>query len=182
LRRSARRSAAAAHEGRTIRDELLAEGDAAAAQRLRVEIRSTHVSTTTIKALLPQYDILHYAGHADYDLQDPAQSGWLMADGKLPAVEIPHSDNVARVPQLVFCNACRSGQTAAWQIPPAMQKIYGLAHAFPGQAQHYIGTFWEVPDHPSSTFAIHFYRASAHGMGMPEAWHGPPRPGGTLRQ
>ena len=162
--------AAAAHEGRTIRDELLAEGEAAA-HRLRVEIRSTHVSTATIKALLPQYDILHYAGHADYDLQEPAQSGWLLADGKLPAAEIPRSDDVSRVPQLVFCNACRSGQTAAWQIPPAAaQKIYGLAHAFLlAGAQHYIGTFWEVPDHPSSTFAIHFYRALAHGMGVGEA-------------
>ena len=129
------------------------------------------MSTASVKAALVQYNVLHYAGHADYDLQEPAQSGWRLADGKLTAQDVLQLGAAATVPALVFCNACQSGQTQAWTLSQeAEQSIYGLANAFLlAGAQHYIGSFWEIPDQPSSTFAIAFYRALAQGTGVGEA-------------
>jgi len=156
---------AAAREGQTIQEDLTGE-----AERLRVDLRH-RVSTSSVQAALPQYNVLHYAGHADYDLQEPAQSGWRLADGKLTAQDVLQLGAAATVPALVFCNACQSGQTQAWTLSQeAEQAIYGLANAFLlAGAQHYIGSFWEIPDQPSSTFAIAFYRALAQGIGVGEA-------------
>ena len=158
--------AAAAREGKTIQDELASES-----QRLQVQVRQRRVGSAAVKTALAQYDVLHYAGHADYDLQEPAQSGWRLADGKLTARDVTQLGAAAAMPALVFCNACQSGQTQPWTISQeAEQGIYGLANAFLlAGAQHYIGSFWEIPDQPSSTFAIAFYRALAQGIGVGEA-------------
>ena len=139
---------AAAREGTTIQADLAGE-----AERLRVDLRQRRVGTASIKSALGQYDVLHYAGHADYDLQEPAQSGWRLADGKLTAQDVMQLGAAAPVPALVFCNACQSGQTQAWTLSQeAEQAIYGLANAFLlAGAQHYLGSFWEIPDQPSST-------------------------------
>jgi tetratricopeptide (TPR) repeat protein len=157
---------AAAREGSTIREVLETEH-----HRLQVDLRSTDVRAPYLRTHLSRYDVLHYAGHADYDVQNPAQSGWLTADGKLTAADILQMSGKAPMPALVFCNACRSGQTEAWRLDPEVaQGIYGLAHAFLlAGTQQYIGTFWEIPDQPSWTFAIDFYRALVQGTTVGEA-------------
>jgi len=157
---------AAAQEGQTIREVL--GGDRS---RLQVEVRGREARIPALVRDLAQYDVLHYAGHADYDLQDPAQSGWFMADGKLTASELLRLAGQSPLPALVFCNACRSGQTDVWQDQPAMaQGIYGLANAFLRAGAHqYIGTFWEIPDQPSCAFAVEFYQALTHGAPVGDA-------------
>jgi len=107
---------------------------------------------------LCHYDVVHYAGHADYDLQDPSKSGWLLSDGRFTADEIKKAAGSLPMPALVFSNACHSGQTAEWKIDENFEdKIYGLANGFLLHGvQHYIGTFWEVQDEPSSLFALEF--------------------------
>ncbi|MCZ6873750.1 MAG: CHAT domain-containing protein [bacterium] len=157
---------AAAQEGRTIRDAL--QGDAT---RLRVDLRRGRVGTASMTAALAQYDVMHYAGHADYDLEDPANSGWRLADGKLTARQVMQAGASGKMPALVFCNACQSGQTEAWSIrQDAEQGIYGLANAFLlAGAQHYIGSIWELPDQPGANFAIEFYQALGQGVGIGEA-------------
>jgi tetratricopeptide (TPR) repeat protein len=124
-----------------------------------------------MNASLGQYDVMHYAGHADYDLEDPANSGWRLADGKLTARQVMQAGASGSMPALLFCNACQSGQTEAWRLrPEAEQGIYGLANAFLlAGAQHYIGTIWELPDQPGANFAVEFYRALAQGVGIGEA-------------
>jgi class 3 adenylate cyclase/CHAT domain-containing protein/predicted negative regulator of RcsB-dependent stress response len=157
---------AAAQEGKTIRDAL--QGDV---EQLRVDMRRGRVSTASMTESLRQYDVLHYAGHADYDVAAPANSGWRLADGKLTAQQVMQRGAGGAMPALVFCNACQSGQTEAWRIQQdAEQGIYGLANAFLlAGAQHYIGSFWELPDQPSAQFAVAFYHALAHGLGVGEA-------------
>lgn len=157
---------AAAREGQTIRDAL--QGDA---EHLRVDMCRGRVSTTSMTASLRQYDVLHYAGHADYDVDTPANSGWRLADGKLTAHQVMQSGTAGAMPVLVFCNACQSGQTDAWRIRQAAEQgIYGLANAFLlAGAQHYIGSFWELPDQPSAQFAVAFYHTLAQGLGVGEA-------------
>jgi CHAT domain-containing protein/predicted negative regulator of RcsB-dependent stress response len=157
---------AAAREGRTIRAELASE-----AHRLQVEVWGAPVTCSQVTQSLGQYDVLHYAGHATYDPQHAEQSGWLLADSPLSAAMIRQLGNTVSLPALVFSNACRSGQTRVWNgSPQAGQAIYGLANAFLlAGAQHYIGTFWDVPDEPSCAFAIDFYRQLAHGWRIGEA-------------
>jgi CHAT domain-containing protein/tetratricopeptide (TPR) repeat protein len=157
---------AAAREGRTIHEELASE-----AHHLQVEVRGAPVGRTQVAQSLGQYDVLHYAGHATYDLQHPEQSGWLLADDPLTSTMIRQLGSTASMPALVFANACRSGQTGAWQgSPHAEQAIYGIANAFLlAGAQHYIGTFWDVPDEQSCAFAIGFYRQLSQGWRIGDA-------------
>jgi tetratricopeptide (TPR) repeat protein len=157
---------AAAREGRTIREELASEAD-----HLQVEACGAPVTCSQVTQSLGQYDVLHYAGHATYEPQHAEQSGWLLADSPLSAAMIRQLGNRVSLPALVFSNACRSGQTRVWNgSPQAGQAIYGLANAFLlAGAQHYIGTFWDVPDEPSCAFAIDFYRQLAHGWRIGDA-------------
>src|SRR5438128_9559463 len=90
---------AAAREGKTIQEDLAGE-----AERLRVDLRH-RVVTASVKAALAQYDVVHYAGHAYDDLQEPAQSGWRLADSKLTAPDGMQLGPAAAVPALLFCNA-----------------------------------------------------------------------------
>jgi CHAT domain-containing protein len=66
--------------------------------RLQVDLRSTDVRTPYLRTDLSRYEVLHYAGHADYDVQDPDQSGWLTADGKLTAADILQMSGKAPMP------------------------------------------------------------------------------------
>lgn len=151
---------AAAREGHTLQRELAPD-----AARLQVTLQQGRVTTAAARAALGQYDVLHYAGHAIYDLQEPAQSGLLLVDGTLTASDVRCQGEAGPLPALVFCNTCESGQTTTWASQPgAEHAIYGLANAFLlAGTHHYIGTFWDIPDEPSSRFAMTFYRALAHG-------------------
>ena len=95
----------------------------------------------------------------------------LLCDGKLTTADILQQGKAEAIPALVFCNTCQSDHTAVWDTGRGVgQDIYGLANAFLlAGAQHYIGSFWDIPDAPGSIFAIEFYRALAHGATVGEA-------------
>ncbi|MBI4848906.1 MAG: CHAT domain-containing protein [Nitrospirae bacterium] len=157
---------AAYKEGIKIRDELSENVD-----KIRVSLVSSSVDRQYVKKNIRDFDIVHYAGHAAYDLKDPSQSGWIMSDGKLSASDVTKMAGGAPLPALIFSNACHSGRTGEWNINDAFEnEIYGLANAFliSGVA-HYIGTFFEVLDSPSSVFAIEFYKALAGNASIGEA-------------
>ena len=126
-----------------------------------------------VRESLCHYDVVHYAGHADYDLKDPSQSGWLLSDGKFTSEEVKTAAGTKLMPALVFSNACHSGQTEEWKIDENFEnKIYGLANSFLlSGVQHYIGTFWEVQDEPGSFFALEFYQEILRGNSVGEAVH-----------
>ena len=154
---------AAYREGIAIRDELEGRLD-----KFRVDLSSSKVDTQFVRQHIRDYDIVHYAGHAEYDLSGPSQAGWLMADKKWTAADIGKMAGGAPMPFLVFSNACHSGRTEEWQITEGFEnKIYGLANAFLlAGVSHYIGSFWEILDSPSSVFASAFYRALAEGVSV----------------
>jgi hypothetical protein len=120
----------------------------------------------TLALLLTEpYDLVHYAGHGDYDAEDPSRTGWLFADGLLRAGEIRR---VERMPALVFANACLSGQLSrvdAGGEASAAVRPYGeagllasLADEFMGRGvRNYIGTAWKVDDQGAVDFALRFY-------------------------
>jgi hypothetical protein len=75
------------------------------------------------------------------------------------------------MPSLVFSNACQSGHSGEWRIGEEdEQQIFGLANAYLlSGVRHYIGTFWEILDEPSSQFAKLFYGSVSQGESVGEA-------------
>jgi CHAT domain-containing protein/Flp pilus assembly protein TadD len=153
-------------EGRQIREETDKSPSITNANQ-----RSGQISVDYIIEKLRNFDIVHYAGHADYDSTDPSQSGWLLEDGKFTSTAIMKLVGGRPMPSLVFCNACQSGLTQEWKLGPSYgHEIYGLANAFLlSGVQHYVGTFWEVLDEPSAKFALEFYRRMMSGVPIGEA-------------
>ena len=153
-------------EGKRIREEMDKNPSL-----IHANHKSGHTVVEYVKEKIQNFDIVHYAGHADYDQQDPSQSGWIFEDGKFTSSDIIQMIGAKPFPALVFSNACQSGQTEEWKIGEGYsKKIYGLANAFLlAGVQHYIGTFWEILDRPSSLFSREFYRAMTEGCPIGEA-------------
>ncbi|MBW2308677.1 MAG: CHAT domain-containing protein [Deltaproteobacteria bacterium] len=157
---------AAASEGILIEEELHKK-----APDLHIIRRTGNVTIPQVRTDLGQFHIVHYAGHADYDLVDPSLGGWMLKDGKLWSRDIASLGGTGQMPGLVFSNACQSGQTEEWRVDPYHSvRIYGLANAFLlAGVRHYIGTFWEVLDRSSSAFAAEFYAQLAEKKSVGES-------------
>jgi hypothetical protein len=145
----------------------------ASGRRLNQELRSG------------RYNVIHYAGHADFDQDRPELSGLLLHDagcrvcaraasggGPRPGEPTDHEDEVFFAQKirrllegrpLVFLNACESGRTANEQAPrqagAVQEPAEGLASAFIyGGALGCVGSLWPVYDDAAAELAIHFYR------------------------
>jgi class 3 adenylate cyclase/CHAT domain-containing protein/tetratricopeptide (TPR) repeat protein len=136
-----------------------------------VSSRSSDITADFIRQKIRNFDLIHFAGHAEYHPENPADSGWRLSDGIFSARDIMKLSGTAAMPALVFSNACQSARTDEWRIKEAFQdEIFGLANAFIlSGVKHYIGTFWEILDEPSSRFALECYRHALSGMTVGEA-------------
>ena len=112
------------------------------------------------RATSGDYDILHFAGHAAVDPNDPATSALRLADGFLLDDEILALDWQAP-PYLVFNSACESGRAAGGQrLASDTRQANGLAGAFLAiGCAAYAGYFWPVTDAGAQQFAGTFYDA-----------------------
>jgi hypothetical protein len=110
------------------------------------------------------HDILHYAGHGDFDPANPSRVGWVFDKGLLTAREIGALD---QVPPLVVANACLSARTSralagrrdfrtarseTGLLPSLADEFFHLG------VRHYVGTAWAVNDVGAVLFAETFYR------------------------
>jgi CHAT domain-containing protein len=84
--------------------------------------------------------------------------------------------SLARLPNLVFFNACESGRTRkAGQKPDKsvrtrIDENIGLAEAYlRGGVANYIGTYWPVGDAAAMTFAEVFYTNLINGLPIGQA-------------
>ena len=154
------------NEGHNIMEKLVS-----LSSPINVYLKTGNINTTYVMEKICNFDIVHYAGHSDYDSANPAKSGWLLYDKKLVAEEIKKMGELRPMPALVFSNACHSGQTDKWEISEDYEnKIYGMANAFLlTGVHHYIGTFWEILDEPGSLFAMAFYEQLSNGKPIGEA-------------
>jgi hypothetical protein len=127
-----------------------------------------------IKLRIKDYDMVHFAGHAEYFSRHdpggrPGASGWKLKDGYFRAEDIYKMAGGAAMPSLIFSNACQSARTDAWESEGA-EDSFGLANAFLyAGVRHYIGTFWEIRDQSGSDFALEFYRYIFSGKSVGEA-------------
>ena len=118
-------------------------------------------------------DLVHYAGHGDFDEKDPQRRGWVFAGrNERGDIETQHLTarelyGVGAAPRLIVANACLSGltsqRTAAGRLRPGGRDLALLPSLadefFKRGVRHYIGTAWPVSDGGAVVFAEHFYRA-----------------------
>jgi CHAT domain len=109
------------------------------------------------------YDLVHYAGHGDFDPARPDRVGWQFASGLLTSNEIQVLD---RAPALIVANACLSARLSTVGADRrTMQELERRALLAPSLADEflklgvrdYIGTAWEVNDIGATTFAQRLY-------------------------
>ncbi|PLX54600.1 MAG: hypothetical protein C0629_16790 [Chromatiales bacterium] len=108
------------------------------------------------------YDVLHYAGHGDFDAKDPSgRSGWQFKGGLLTAREL---ERVDLAPRLVVANACLSGlisnKLAGARATQCLDAdlLPGLADEFFRRGvRNYVGTAWEVDDLGAIEFSRTLY-------------------------
>jgi hypothetical protein len=111
------------------------------------------------------FDLVHYAGHGDFDEQEPDRVGWLFAGGLLTPREL---ERIQRVPAVVVANACLTARTSqaiaearqggaedrrseAGLLPSLADEFFRLG------VRNYVGTAWEVNDMGATLFAETFY-------------------------
>lgn len=157
---------AAYDEGIAIRNEVGSYED-----WLDVSLKTTDITADYVKGKIRNFDIVHYAGHAEHHTDRPEESGWLLKDGELTAADIATMAGSLPMPALVFSNACQTGQTDSWKLDEDYgTHIFGVANAFLlSGVQHYIGTFWEIPDEAGGHFARSFYGELVNGSTIGEA-------------
>lgn len=111
------------------------------------------------------YDVLHYAGHADFDPDDPEKhAGWMFGQKFFTARELASVD---RVPALVVANACLSGLTSNQRSgggPGSRLRgsdddlLPGLVDEFFMRGvRNYVGTAWPISDVGAILFSTTLY-------------------------
>ncbi len=120
----------------------------------------------SVRRSLKSYDLVHFAGHADYDPTDPGGAGWHLGDGKLTADEISTLGMARPMPVLVFSNACQTGLAGPWN-DQRRGRVLGLAGSFLlSGSRFYVGTQWELVDGIGAQVATHFYDALVRGANV----------------
>ena len=115
------------------------------------------------------YDILHYAGHGDFDADDPERrAGWIFGDRYFTSRELAR---VSRVPSLVVANACLSGRTSNVRAGTGAAPKSRLTDAdegllpglvdefFKRGVRNYIGTAWPISDAGAVQFSTVLYES-----------------------
>ncbi len=139
--------------------------------KMRIDFKSTAIDRLYVKKNLRDYDIVHYAGHCEYNSDDVDDSGWLLCDGRLSVRDITALGESATAPSIVFSNSCFSAK-----IDPGKNKAdyqsgtYSLASAFLfSGVRHYIGTIRELEDKAGLVFAQVFYTFVTKGRSVGES-------------
>jgi pimeloyl-ACP methyl ester carboxylesterase len=121
------------------------------------------------------WDVVHYAGHGDFDPQRPDRVGWLFAGGLLTSGEL---ERLEEAPRLVVANACLSGLTSqALAGNGRVEQVRSEAALLPSLAdeffhlgvRNYVGTAWEVNDLGAELFATRLFDELLAGRRVGEA-------------
>jgi len=137
---------------------------------ISIDFKSTHIDTFFVKKNLRDYDIVHFAGHCEYDKDDPKNSGWVLSNGIFNIQDIYALGETLSLPSLVFSNACHSAKFSDDSLGDDYQeRAYSLACAFLfSGVRHYIGTIRKIEDPVSLSFAREFYARLISGSPVGE--------------
>jgi pimeloyl-ACP methyl ester carboxylesterase len=110
------------------------------------------------------FDILHYAGHAQFVQENPSQSGLVCARGEV----LSGTDLVplgSRLPPLIIFNACESIRTRKLADEVKSDVASAAEAILNAGIMCFIGTFWPVVDDSAGMFAEVFYDSLLKGIG-----------------
>jgi hypothetical protein len=124
------------------------------------------------------YDLVHYAGHAFFDPDRPADSGLILSDNVLRGADL---DKTFNLPSLVFFNACESARVRRG-VPGAVPEVsrrragqqvsrsFGIAETIlRAGIANVLGTYWPVQDRAATDFSAQFYQALLRGAAIGDA-------------
>lgn len=117
------------------------------------------------------YDVIHFACHGKFTIENPGESVALLPDGyRLTPIDFSKPAIKQRLKDsrpLVFLNSCHSGRTGSTLIG-----IEGWATKFIDlQCGAFIGCGWEVTDKFATDFATTFYKGFQDGESLGNAVH-----------
>ncbi|WP_455393071.1 CHAT domain-containing protein [[Eubacterium] cellulosolvens] len=119
-----------------------------------------------------KYDIIHYSGHAEFNLAQPDESALICTNHrKIYAQEIKR---ILGGKPFVFLNACGSGREKICEDGESYtgSDTEGLASSFIlGGALSFIGSSWPLPDISAGILASEFYRIVLAGESVGVALH-----------
>ncbi|HTZ11569.1 MAG TPA: CHAT domain-containing protein [Candidatus Margulisiibacteriota bacterium] len=134
-----------------------------------IDFKSTNIDKLYVKKNLCDYDIVHFAGHCEYEKDNPDESGWVLSDGRLTASEITGMAATVSLPALIFSNACYSAGSSGL-AGDCHERNYTLASAFLlSGVRHYIGAIRRIEDPLSLVFAKEFYSNLISGKPVGES-------------
>ncbi len=165
----------AEREGDRVREQFQSDG------RVRIhELRGEEATWTALRSAFQsgEFDMVHYAGHAQFDEHDRRRSGLLCHDERL--LTGANLAGLSKLPALVFFNACEAarvrGRRSAKRSRTNTQRgtgrgfidrNVGLAEAFlRGGVANYVGTYWPVGDKGAAVFSAKFYDALLAGRSV----------------
>lgn len=150
-------------EGRRIVESLNKIG------AIRVDHYSgRQISKKDLLITMREYDIVHFAGHASYDKDNPDESCIVVSDGEITAYEIAKFI-AEESPAIVFLNACWSAEE--YREPdayPSMIRGLGKTFLYAGVSA-FIGYLLPVPDDFAAEFAVTFYEQLRFGHTVGES-------------
>ena len=127
----------------------------AALSNIELGLLSAPVAQADLRQAFREYDIVHYAGHAD-------ASGWRLTDAPFGPSEVAQLAGTRPMPALVFANACSSA--VGHDLGDRMAMAFLAAGV-----QNFIGTIWAVPDEVAVLFAHKLYEGLESGASIAEA-------------
>ena len=108
------------------------------------------------------YDILHYAGHVEFNTKRPEESVLKLYDDTITAAYL--FQIIDKPPRFTFINACSSARTSGIEYLESQGKLTGMASAFLSSGvDTYVGTLWPVHDEIASELSIDFYKKIFEG-------------------
>jgi len=139
--------------------------------RVSVDFKSTSIDTLYVKKNLREYDIVHFAGHCQFEAGNHRKSGWVLNDGHFSAADVMALGESGNLPHLVFSNACDSARLAHDGGDQLLhRRLYSIAQAFLfSGTRHYIGSIKKIEDAPAGSFAGEFYNHVMAGCSVGES-------------
>jgi len=133
-------------------------------------IPGTQATQATVKQALAQpYTVIHFNGHAAYDIAQPTQSA-LALKGKdlLTVAEIYELEPPLQTCQLVSLASCETAVTGNRTITT---EYVGLVSAFLShQIPYVLSTLWTIESSASALFILQFYQQLRQGVPIPQAF------------
>lgn len=104
------------------------------------------------------YDIIHFAGHGQYDTDVPGDGAVVLADGPFGDDDVVSLD-WTRPPFVVINGSCESARAASGvRIVSTRRRSNGLAAAFLSRGvEAYVGHYFLVDDAAAAAFSVDFY-------------------------